>query len=148
MRKRSKNSPATPELSDGGENSGASSVDKGPQVNDNLKSPKRSAYVILALFVLIIHGSWAVHHYQFEILPEPLTAERAGKRGFSEEEAMKHVKALTELGPHPVGSDALDHALQVLSIEPIRLYKHDILFSCINTLYDAFCTFTCARTNM
>lgn len=106
MRKRSKNPQTTPE---------SSGIDKGPQVEGNVKSPKRSAYVILALFVLIVHGSWAVHRYQFDILPEPLTAERAGKRGFSEEEAMKHVVALTQLGPHPVGSDALDRALQVFS---------------------------------
>lgn len=83
------------------------------ETSDNSGKAKRSTYVILALFVLIIQGSWAVHHYQFEILPQSLTAEQAGKRGFSEEEALKHVKALTEFGPHPVGSDALDHALQV-----------------------------------
>jgi hypothetical protein len=44
----------------------------------------------------------------------PLDAEQAGKRGFSEALALKHVKYLTGLGPHPVGSDPLDHAIQVV----------------------------------
>ncbi|KAL2465111.1 Zn-dependent exopeptidase superfamily protein [Abeliophyllum distichum] len=48
----------------------------------------------------------------FESLPAPLTLEQVGKRGFSEHEAMKHVKALAQLGPHPVGSVALNRALQ------------------------------------
>ncbi|KAJ4846680.1 hypothetical protein Tsubulata_019727 [Turnera subulata] len=51
-------------------------------------------------------------NYQFESLPAPLTADQAGKRGFSEVEALKHVVALTQLGPHPVGSDSLDVALK------------------------------------
>ncbi|PSR98898.1 Endoplasmic reticulum metallopeptidase [Actinidia chinensis var. chinensis] len=96
----------------GHKSSDVSGFDEGTQTSDTVRSPKRSAYVILALFVLVINGSWAVHHYQFESMPEPLTADQAGKRGFSEEEAMKHVKALTQLGPHPVGSDALDRAIQ------------------------------------
>ncbi|XP_041023235.1 LOW QUALITY PROTEIN: endoplasmic reticulum metallopeptidase 1 [Juglans microcarpa x Juglans regia] len=74
--------------------------------------PRGSTVVWLTLFLLIIYCSWAVYHYQFENLPLPLTTEQAGKRGFSEVEALKHVKALTQLGPHPVGSDALDLALQ------------------------------------
>lgn len=74
---------------------------------------KRSKYVILALFVLVTYGTWSVYQHQFLNLPKPLGAEEVGKRGFSEHEAIKHVKALTQLGPHPVGSDALDHALQV-----------------------------------
>lgn len=76
---------------------------------------KRSPYVILTLFVLVLYGAWGVYHYQFESLPAPLTLQQVGKRGFSEHEAMKHVKALTELGPHPVGSDALESALKVIS---------------------------------
>lgn len=95
------------------EQSDVSAVDEGPQTIDSVRRTKRSAYVILALFVLVINGCWAVHHYQFEAMPVPLTADQAGKRGFSEEEAMKHVKSLAGLGPHPVGSDALDLALQV-----------------------------------
>ena len=118
MRKRSQSYSEPSHSSLRGEISGVSRVDKDPpKTNDNVVvSPKRSTFLILALFVLVINGSWAVHHYQFESLPEPLTAEQAGKRGFSEEEAMKHVKALVELGPHPVGSDALEVALQVSSI--------------------------------
>ncbi|KAI3470469.1 hypothetical protein Pfo_027132 [Paulownia fortunei] len=76
---------------------------------------KRSSYVILALFVLVIYGAWGVYHYQFESLPAPLTLKQVGKRGFSEYEAMKHVKALTQLGPHPVGSDALQSALKYVT---------------------------------
>lgn len=109
MRKRTKSSGAAP-VNDDDTNVVNTSV---AETSDNSRKAKRSTYVILALFVLIIQGSWAVHHYQFEILPKPLTAQQAGKRGFSEEEALKHVKALTDLGPHPVGSDVLDHAMQV-----------------------------------
>lgn len=74
---------------------------------------QRSGYLLLALFVLLMNGSWAVYHYQYESLPSPLNAEQAGKRGFSEVSAMSHVKHLAELGPHPLGSIALDRALQV-----------------------------------
>ncbi|XP_042487865.1 endoplasmic reticulum metallopeptidase 1 isoform X2 [Macadamia integrifolia] len=90
----------------------SSSVDEKIHLNERGESPKRSAFLWLALFVLILNGSWGVHHYQYETLPVPLSSDQAGKRGFSEHEAMEHVKALTELGPHPVGSDALDLALQ------------------------------------
>lgn len=100
--------------------------DKKVQKNDGVKRPNRSAYLWLALFVVTINFSWAVHHYQFESMPMPLSADEAGKRGFSEEEAMKHVKALTELGPHPVGSDALDLALQYVleASEKIKKMAH------------------------
>ena len=46
----------------------------------------------------------------------PLTAEEAGKRGFSEIEAFKHVRALTQVGPHPVGSEALQVGSSTLLI--------------------------------
>ncbi|KAI7754782.1 hypothetical protein M8C21_015922, partial [Ambrosia artemisiifolia] len=87
---------------------------------------KRSGYVILALFILIAHGVWAVHRYQFESLPEPLTAQHVGKRGFSEVEAMKHVVELTQLGPHPVGSDKLELGLQYVleAAENIKKTAH------------------------
>lgn len=85
-----------------------------PEDKNVVLMAKRSSYVILALFVLVIYGAWGVYHYQFESLPAPLTLEHVGKRGFSEYEAMKHVKALTQLGPHPVGSDALESALKVI----------------------------------
>lgn len=93
---------------------------------NRVKHPSRSGLVLLALFLVAIHASWAIHHYQFQSLPVPLTADQAGKRGFSEEEAMKHVKALTQLGPRPVGSEGLDLALQyVLAVsEKIKKMAH------------------------
>jgi hypothetical protein len=75
--------------------------------------PKRSTFLWFALLVLFINGAWAVYHIQSESLPVPLTAQQAGKRGFAEASAMKHVKYLTGLGPHPVGSDSLDLAIEV-----------------------------------
>lgn len=117
MRNRSKKS------SDGVSNSGKS---VNPIKINNVVTATRSGYVILALFILIIHGIWAVHYYQFESLPEPLTADHVGKRGFSEHEAMKHVILLTQLGPHSVGSDALEVGLQyVLDVaEGIKKTAH------------------------
>ncbi|PHU02040.1 hypothetical protein BC332_27291 [Capsicum chinense] len=87
---------------------------------------KRSKYVILALFVIAVYGSWSVYEHQFLKLPNPLGAEQVGKRGFSEHEAIKHVIALTQLGPHPVASDALDHALDYVlqAIETIKQTAH------------------------
>lgn len=78
-----------------------------------VKKPNRSLSVWLALFVVIVNSAWAVYHYQFENMPPPLGAEHVGKRGFSEIEAIKHVETLTGFGPHPVGSDKLDHAVAV-----------------------------------
>lgn len=93
---------------------GNTSNERGLRVKSNVHLvAKRSGFLILVFFVLVIYATWAVYHYQYESLPQPLSAEHAGKRGFSELEAVKHVKALTELGPHPVGSNALDSALQV-----------------------------------
>ncbi|CAI9754547.1 unnamed protein product [Fraxinus pennsylvanica] len=103
---------------------------EGTPLYDNNKNvvvvAKRSSYVILALFVLVIYGTWGVYHYQYESLPAPLTLEQVGKRGFSEHEAMKHVVALTRLGPHPVGSVALDRALQYVleASESIKKTAH------------------------
>jgi hypothetical protein len=74
---------------------------------------KRSSISWLALFFIISYSCSAIYQYQFQNMPAPLTAEQAGKRGFSEVEAFSHVKALTEVGPHPVGSEALHQALQV-----------------------------------
>jgi hypothetical protein len=71
-----------------------------------------------------MYCSWGVYHYQFESLPVPLTADQAGKRGFAEFSALKHVKALTQLGPHPLGFDAITLAQQVLtSYFKIEFYK-------------------------
>jgi len=78
-------------------------------------NPRRSSFVWLALLLIIIYCCSSIYHYQFQSMPVPLTAEEAGKRGFSEIEAFKHVKALTEVGPHPVGYEALHLAVQVHS---------------------------------
>ena len=43
----------------------------------------------------------------------PLSADHAGKRGFSEVEAIEHVRALTQISPQAIGYDALDNAIQV-----------------------------------
>ncbi|KAL3650018.1 hypothetical protein CASFOL_006421 [Castilleja foliolosa] len=101
----------------------------GPRVNPSknvILVATRSSYVILALFVLAIYGAWAVYHYQFETLPVPLSSNQVGKRGFSEHEAMNHVRALTRLGPHSVGSDALETALKYVAeaAETIKRTAH------------------------
>ena len=74
---------------------------------------RRSGKTWFSVLILIIYSSWAVYNHQHGNLPRPLTAKQAGKRGFSEIQAMKHVAALTQFGPHPVSSDALVHALEV-----------------------------------
>nr|GMD30216.1 endoplasmic reticulum metallopeptidase 1 isoform X1 [Ipomoea batatas] len=87
---------------------------------------KRSGISILVFFVLVVYSTWAVYCYQYESLPQPLSAEHAGKRGFSELEAVKHVEALTKLGPHPVRSNSLDSALQYVlqASEAIKKEAH------------------------
>ncbi|KAJ8616022.1 hypothetical protein MRB53_035394 [Persea americana] len=111
-----------------GRKSATSNVEKraGSGSEEIAEGPKRSGFLWIALLIVLINGSWAVHHVQFERLPDPLTAEQVGKRGFSEVSAMEHVKALTRLGPHPVGSDALDKALQYVleAAEKIRKTAH------------------------
>ena len=118
MRRRPQSSSISPDTS-ANESSDTSKTDEEAKFNNSIqiKSARRSGFVWLTLFAVFVYSSWSVYHYQFESLPVPLTAEQAGKRGFSEVEAMNHVKELTELGPHPVGSDALDLALQVGSIK-------------------------------
>ncbi|KAK9187085.1 hypothetical protein WN944_018475 [Citrus x changshan-huyou] len=96
--------------------------------NDSIhvSSAKRSGLVWTVVFATLICASYGVYYYQYEHMPPPLTAEQAGRRGFSELEAMKHVKALTQLGPHAVGSDALDRALQYVlaASQKIKESKH------------------------
>ncbi|XP_037480021.1 endoplasmic reticulum metallopeptidase 1-like [Triticum dicoccoides] len=84
---------------------------------------RRSAYLLLGLLIVFLHGSWSVYRMQFANLPLPLDAEQAGKRGFSEASALKHVKYLTGLGPHPVGSDSLDLAVQYVYAEAEKIKK-------------------------
>ncbi|XP_072988907.1 uncharacterized protein [Typha latifolia] len=103
-----------------------SKVDEEFHPNEPDNKPRRSAFLWLALFLLLLNGSWAVYHIQFESLPLPLNAEQAGKRGFSEASAMEHVKYLTGLGPHPVGSDNLDLAVKYVfaAAEKIKKTAH------------------------
>ncbi|KAL5733494.1 hypothetical protein ACOSQ2_033186 [Xanthoceras sorbifolium] len=94
--------------------------------NVYVRSAKRSGFVWMIVFLAAMYSAWGVYYYQYQQLPPPLSAEQAGKRGFSEIEAMKHVKALTELGPHPVGSDVLDQAVQYVltASEKIKETSH------------------------
>ncbi|CAN1237970.1 hypothetical protein LINGRAPRIM_LOCUS2010 [Linum grandiflorum] len=82
------------------------------------------------MLVALIYSSWWVYSYQYDSLPLPLTADQAGKRGFSEVEAMKHVESLTQFGPHPIGSDALDRALLV------RIRRAPVSLSTLHCQYD------------
>jgi hypothetical protein len=43
-----------------------------------------------------------------------VSEDAAGKDGFSEERALRHVKFLTDLGPRPVSSSALHQGVQVI----------------------------------
>lgn len=121
MRQRPKSASLKSKLVSASSGETSNQEDSGGDGNNIVKGKnvvaiaKRSSYVIFALFVLVIYGSWGVYRYQFENLPAPLTLNHVGKRGFSEHEAIKHVEALTRLGPHPVGSDALESALKVIS---------------------------------
>ncbi|KAI5081712.1 hypothetical protein GOP47_0001455 [Adiantum capillus-veneris] len=77
-----------------------------------LRTSRQAALLFAALLFLIFQASWFVYFFQYLRLPVPLSASDAGKRGFSEHRAYSHVKFLTALGPHPVGSQALDKALE------------------------------------
>ncbi|KAF8702733.1 hypothetical protein HU200_032561 [Digitaria exilis] len=87
-------------------------VDQAVDSNGDKRKHKRGAYLLLGLLIIFFHGSWSVYQIQFGNLPLPLDAKQAGKMGFSEASALEHVKYLTSLGPHPVGSDSLDLAIQ------------------------------------
>lgn len=115
MRKRRENAPPASKGSSSGDASTENSTSGGPEVNTvvHVGNSRRSSYVWLALFFIITYCCSAIYDYQFQNMPVPLTVEQAGKRGFSEIAAFNHVKALTQVGPHPVGSEALDQALQV-----------------------------------
>ncbi|XP_074301803.1 uncharacterized protein LOC141633258 isoform X2 [Silene latifolia] len=124
MRQRNKVSgePST----SSGEIEGSTDAKEGLKSEIRVEAPKRSGYVMLALFGLMMYSSWTVYYYQYLVLPVPKTADQAGKRGFSEFEAMEHVKALAGLGPHPVGSTALDRALLyvLVAAEKIKNTSH------------------------
>lgn len=89
-------------------------IDQAVDSNEENHNHRRGAYLLLGLLIVFLHGSWSVYNIQFGNLPLPLDAKQAGKRGFSEASALEHVKYLTSLGPHPVGSDSLDLAIQVV----------------------------------
>ncbi|KAL4325447.1 hypothetical protein GQ457_11G008880 [Hibiscus cannabinus] len=113
MRKRPQSSSIPPDTS-AKKSSDTSKTDEEDKLNHSIRTrtPRRSGFTLLTLLGVIVYASWAVYQYQYGSLPVPLTAEQAGKRGFSEVEAMKHVMELTELGPHTIGSDAIELALQ------------------------------------
>lgn len=124
--RRQKGSSGSSNATGNEEPGSSSSGQEGSEAMVHVPSPNRSSYAMLTLFALLMYSSWNVYHYQYENLPAPLTAEQAGKRGFSEVEAMKHVKALAGFGPHPVGSDSLDRAVQYVAVaaEKIKNTSH------------------------
>ncbi|MBA0751346.1 hypothetical protein Gogos_000276 [Gossypium gossypioides] len=124
MRRRPESSSTAPDTS-AKKSSGTSKTDEEAKLNHGIqiRTAQRSGFTWLTLFAVIVYSSWAVYQYQYENLPVPLTAEQAGKRGFSEVAAMKHVKALTELGPHTIGSDAIELALQYVLAELENIKK-------------------------
>ncbi|KAF2318521.1 hypothetical protein GH714_008562 [Hevea brasiliensis] len=90
MRRRPNNSSSKSEPSTSQEPIGVDATGTANVVEDaGLISGKtrRSGFVWLILFGVIIYSSWAVYYYQFESLPLPLTAEQAGKRVFLREGA-------------------------------------------------------------
>ncbi|XP_051121228.1 uncharacterized protein LOC127244779 isoform X2 [Andrographis paniculata] len=89
-----------------------SSISRGGKNNVNVFRTRRSSEEILALFITVLCGGWAVYYYQYQNLPAALTLEQAGSTGFSEYEALKHVRNLTQWGPHSVGSTELDNAIK------------------------------------
>ena len=123
MRRRPETASAASKGPSSGEASDKPSDGAEIRSNVHVGNPRRSSYVWLAFFLIITYCCSAIYDYQFQNMPVPLTAEQAGKRGFSEIEAFKHVKALTEVGPHPVGSEALHRALQVGSSTVLVFYN-------------------------
>ncbi|XP_058749744.1 uncharacterized protein LOC131622723 [Vicia villosa] len=127
MRKRREAAPVASKGSNSGDASEKkSSNDAGIRTNVRVGSSRRSSIAWLALFFVIAYSCSAIYQYQFQNMPLPLTAEQAGKRGFSEIEAFGHVKALTQVGPHPVGSEALHQAVQYVltACETIKKTAH------------------------
>ncbi|KAK7279652.1 hypothetical protein RJT34_24708 [Clitoria ternatea] len=113
MRQRHEAASAASKGSSSGEASSEKSSD-GAEIRTTVDvgNPRRSSFVLLALLLIISYSSSSIYHYQFQNMPVPVTLEQAGGRGFSEIQAFNHVKALTQVGPHPVGSEALHLALQ------------------------------------
>lgn len=119
MRQRRETASASSKGSSSGEASEEESSSNGAEIRTTayVGNPRRSSFVWLALLLIITYFCSSIYHYQFQSMPVPLTAEEAaGKRGFSEIETFKHVRALTQLGPHPVGSEALQVGSSTLLI--------------------------------
>lgn len=126
MRKRHPKAAASdssPEPSSSSSSSSQQQTDENNNhVPDKVVDVRRSGKTWFSVLILLVYSSWAVYNHQHGNLPRPLTATQAGKRGFSEIQAMKHVSALTQFGPHPVSSHALVHALEVLSFVFRKLF--------------------------
>jgi hypothetical protein len=73
-----------------------------------------AALVWLATLVGVSSVAWLIYYHTANVLPTPVSEDAAGKDGFSEERALRHVKCLTDLGPRPVGSIALQRGVQVI----------------------------------
>jgi hypothetical protein len=73
-----------------------------------------AALVWLATLVGVLSVAWLIYYHTANVLPKAVSEDAAGKDGFSEELALRHVKFLTDLGPRPVSSSALHHAVQVI----------------------------------
>jgi hypothetical protein len=80
-----------------------------------------AAFEWLLMIFLMAWIFQLVNWYQSEKLAMPLSLEQAGRYGFSEVAAREHIGALVELGPHPVGTKALDKAMMVLCRTPFKL---------------------------
>ncbi|OAE27479.1 hypothetical protein AXG93_3911s1620 [Marchantia polymorpha subsp. ruderalis] len=91
--------------------------DKGPSLRDvSEKNTRGAAFEWLLMLVLVGYAAWVTYYFQVEQLPPPLSGIGAGIPGFAEERAYEHVFALSNLGPHPVGTSALDDAIQSLAV--------------------------------
>jgi hypothetical protein len=73
-----------------------------------------AALVWLATLVGALSVAWLIYYHTANVLPTPVSEDAAGKDGFSEERALRHVKFLTDLGPRPVSSSALHQGVQVI----------------------------------
>jgi hypothetical protein len=100
----------------------------------------------LLMVVLMAYIFYLVKKYQSDKLAVPLSLEEAGSRGFSEIAAKEHISALVELGPHPVGTKALDKALMVvyrtlLSLQTKQSIRSSAKYYCI--IYYSLKAITC-----
>ncbi|KAL2653871.1 hypothetical protein R1flu_021999 [Riccia fluitans] len=93
------------------------------------KKPLGAAVEWLLMLLLVGYAGWVIFYYQAGQLPMPLSAAEGGILGFSEERAFGHVYNLANLGPHPIGSKALDNAFQYVYSELMQVKDeahHDV----------------------